>query len=84
LIEIKFLSQIVLYIFVLVCISANLSDFGRIKVKYITLDGWQSSITNARQFSELPKNAQKYVQTIEQLVEVPGIQSIQMSAYLIE
>ncbi len=44
---------------------------GRVEVKYITLDGWQSSVANVRQFSELPKNAQKYVQTIEQLVEVP-------------
>ncbi len=55
----------------MVCISANLLDMGRVEVKYITLDGWQSSVTNVRQFSELPKNAQKYIQTIEHLVEVP-------------
>lgn len=48
----------------------------RVEVKYVTLKGWQTSITKVRKFSDLPKNAQDYVRTIEKLVEVPGIQSI--------
>jgi len=55
--------------------TANTSDMARVQVKYITLEGWQTSIANARKFSDLPKNAQEYVRTIEKLVEVPGTQS---------
>jgi adenylosuccinate synthase len=38
---------------------------------YETLPGWQESSAKARQFSDLPKNAQKYLLHIEELAGVP-------------
>jgi adenylosuccinate synthase len=39
--------------------------------EYIEMDGWRQPTKNARQFAELPKQAQAYVHKIEQLVETP-------------
>ena len=55
---------------------ANSSDLARVKVNYISFEGWQSSISNVRKFGDLPKNAQNYIKAIEKLVEVPGIQTL--------
>ena len=60
-------------LFNLCLLTANASDLARVTVKYITFEGWQSSIANIRKFGELPTNAQNYIKTIEKLVEVPGI-----------
>lgn len=38
---------------------------------YITLDGWQHSTKEVRNFTELPRQAQAYVRKVEELVEVP-------------
>lgn len=35
---------------------------------YITMDGWDEDITSCRVFEELPLNAQKYVNKIEELI----------------
>ncbi|XP_054165238.1 adenylosuccinate synthetase-like [Oppia nitens] len=47
------------------------SDLAKVKVKYITLDGWQTSTGSVRNFADLPDNAQHYVLTIQKLVGVP-------------
>ncbi len=39
--------------------------------EYIELDGWMHSTKEVRKFEQLPKQAQGYVQCIEQLVETP-------------
>lgn len=36
--------------------------------EYIELEGWDEDITKCRKFSELPVNAQKYINTIEELI----------------
>ncbi len=36
-----------------------------------TLPGWRCDISSARSFSELPRNAQAYVERIEELIGVP-------------
>ncbi|MBN8570941.1 MAG: adenylosuccinate synthase [Ignavibacteria bacterium] len=36
--------------------------------EYIELEGWDEDITKCRKFSELPANAQKYINTIEELI----------------
>ena len=46
-------------------------DFDRLQVEYIELPGWTEDITNVREFSELPKNAQEYVLKLESLCGVP-------------
>jgi adenylosuccinate synthase len=41
-------------------------------VEYITLPGWQTSIGGVRDYENLPENAKKYIETIEEYVQVPG------------
>ena len=36
--------------------------------EYIELEGWDEDITKCRKFSDLPVNAQKYINTIEELI----------------
>ncbi|KIY45003.1 Adenylosuccinate synthetase [Fistulina hepatica ATCC 64428] len=50
---------------------ADLSVLEKIDVEYETLPGWQTSITGARSYNELPKNCKKYVQFIERFLGVP-------------
>lgn len=38
---------------------------------YISLPGWQKTTAHARQFSDLPRAAQQYLRTIEELLEIP-------------
>lgn len=40
--------------------------------EYITMPGWEASTENVREFSDLPKNAQTYINKIEELVGVPS------------
>lgn len=42
----------------------------RVRPVYKTLPGWKSSTKNIKSFSKLPKNAQNYVKTIEDIVGV--------------
>ncbi|MFA4891721.1 MAG: adenylosuccinate synthetase, partial [Candidatus Gracilibacteria bacterium] len=39
------------------------------EVEYEELPGWEEDLSKARKFSHLPKNAQKYVQRIEELTD---------------
>ena len=38
---------------------------------YETLDGWEDDISAIKNFDDLPKNAQTYIKTIEDIMEVP-------------
>jgi adenylosuccinate synthase len=38
---------------------------------YETLPGWETPTTNARRFEDLPKNAQRYVERVGQLLGAP-------------
>jgi hypothetical protein len=42
-------------------------------VEYITLPGWQTSIADIRDYEKLPHNAKKYIEMIEEKVQVPGM-----------
>ncbi|EKK20397.1 adenylosuccinate synthase [Fructilactobacillus florum] len=50
---------------------ASLNELDRCEPVYQTLPGWLSDTTACTTFAELPKNAQNYLKTIENLVEVP-------------
>uniref|UniRef100_A0A0K8RIS1 Adenylosuccinate synthetase n=1 Tax=Ixodes ricinus TaxID=34613 RepID=A0A0K8RIS1_IXORI len=50
---------------------ANTDDLYRVQVEYMTLPGWQARTEECRKYSELPPNARKYVETIQQLLEIP-------------
>ncbi len=51
-------------------IPANVKDFDKCTPNYITLPGWTEDITKARKYNDLPENAKKYLQTIEEVVGV--------------
>jgi hypothetical protein len=42
-------------------------------VEYITLPGWETSIADVRDYEKLPHNAKKYIEMIEEKVQVPGM-----------
>ncbi|XP_063047552.1 adenylosuccinate synthetase isozyme 2 [Engraulis encrasicolus] len=50
---------------------ANQEVLQRVEVQYETLPGWNSDTSAARTFEELPENAQKYVQYVEERLGVP-------------
>ena len=50
---------------------ANLNILDNVEVEYVELPGWNENISHCRTFEELPSNAQKYVQEIENLIGVP-------------
>lgn len=43
-------------------------ELDKAKPEYIELDGWAEDITKCRKFEELPVNAQKYINKIEELI----------------
>jgi adenylosuccinate synthase len=47
------------------------TDFHHAKPIYEFLPGWDEDITKAREFSDLPANAQSYVHTLEQMSGAP-------------
>jgi adenylosuccinate synthase len=47
------------------------TDFHHATPVYEYLDGWSEDITAAREFEDLPKNAQKYVRTLEEMAGAP-------------
>ena len=42
-------------------------------IEYITMPGWKSSIAGCKVYEDLPPNAKKYIETIEQYLNIPGI-----------
>ena len=46
-------------------------EFEGVEVEYVTLPGWKTSVAGCRSFSDLPVQAQDYVNKIEQLLGVP-------------
>ncbi|TFK23454.1 adenylosuccinate synthase [Coprinopsis marcescibilis] len=50
---------------------ADLELVGRVEVKYVTLPGWKSSISDIRVYDDLPENCKKYIAFIEEQMNVP-------------
>lgn len=51
-------------------VPANIDDFGLVKPNYITVPGWGEDISKIRNYGDLPENAKKYVEKIEELLGV--------------
>lgn len=49
----------------------NLVILEECKPIYEEMDGWYEDTTKAKSFSDLPENAQKYIERIEELVKIP-------------
>ena len=50
---------------------ASISNLSTCVPVYETIDGWQSPTDHCRQFEDLPTNAQKYINYLEEKIEVP-------------
>ncbi|MCC5909556.1 MAG: adenylosuccinate synthase [Clostridiaceae bacterium] len=50
---------------------ANLKTLGRCKPIYEELDGWDEDITNIERYEDLPLNARKYIDRIEDYLGLP-------------
>ncbi|PKR77412.1 adenylosuccinate synthase [Halalkalibacillus sediminis] len=50
---------------------ASLNVLKECKPVYETLPGWEEDLTEVRTFEDLPINAQKYIQKIEELINIP-------------
>jgi len=49
----------------------NAAELAQVEVEYVTLPGWMSSTENVRKYEDLPVNAQKYVELIEDKLGLP-------------
>lgn len=56
---------------VLDTIPANIEDYKRVTMEYVTLPGWKEDITGIREYEKLPENARKYIEKLEELIGVP-------------
>ncbi|XP_044728154.1 adenylosuccinate synthetase [Chrysoperla carnea] len=50
---------------------ASTAELAKVQVEYMELPGWEQDISNVRSWDDLPQNAKKYVETIEDLLNVP-------------
>ena len=50
---------------------ATLDVLAEVEVEYVTFEGWKVSISKCRTFDSLPQNAKKYLNFIEQYLQVP-------------
>lgn len=49
----------------------NTAELAAVEVDYITMPGWLTSTEDVRSFDDLPENARKYVELIEEKLELP-------------
>ncbi|AOA64648.1 Adenylosuccinate synthetase [Komagataella phaffii CBS 7435] len=49
----------------------DLHALGKVDVEYVTFPGWEEDITQIKNYEDLPANAKKYLEFIEEYVEVP-------------
>jgi len=49
----------------------NTKIFSRCDVVYEEMDGWKEDISKVRRYTELPENARRYIERIEELIGVP-------------
>jgi adenylosuccinate synthase len=50
---------------------SNVNDISKIRVIYETMKGWKTPISKCRKFNDLPEEAQKYIERIENYLEIP-------------
>ena len=47
------------------------TEFHHAMPVYELLDGWQENLSGAREFTDLPRNAQRYVRALEDMIGAP-------------
>lgn len=59
---------------ILESIPASEKNYNEVNVSYIVLPGWTENISKVKSFYDLPKNARKYLEAIENYTGVPVVQ----------
>lgn len=54
-------------------VPASIKDFENCRPIYEELPGWDEDITNVKSYEELPENAKKYLERIEEITQVPVV-----------
>lgn len=49
----------------------DLAKLGKVDVEYVTLPGWEQDISKTTDYKDLPENAKKYLEYIENFLDVP-------------
>ncbi len=49
----------------------SLSLLNKVKPKYLTIKGWQSNTQSIKKVNDLPKQAKKFIKTLERIIKVP-------------
>ncbi len=52
-------------------VPPSLDDLDKVEVTYIEMPGWKEDINKVRKFEDLPENAQRYVEKLEELMDCP-------------
>jgi adenylosuccinate synthase len=52
------------------CIAAEQSELEKVEVEYITMPGWKTSIAHVKSMGELPPNARRYIEKLQELIGV--------------
>ena len=52
-------------------LPSHAADQAAVEPIYETMDGWHESTAGARSYAELPANAIKYIQRVQELIETP-------------
>jgi len=50
---------------------SNLEELAQIEVEYESLPGWKTSIANCKNFNDLPNEAKKYIERLEEILRIP-------------
>ena len=51
---------------------SHAADQAAVEPIYETMEGWKDSTAGARSYADLPANAVKYIQRIQELIETPA------------
>lgn len=52
-------------------VPSSSSELSNVEVIYETLPGWQANIEKIRKYEDLPLNAKRYIEKIEEFIQVP-------------
>jgi adenylosuccinate synthase len=52
-------------------VPPRIEDFERCKPTYLEMDGWTENLSNVKTYEELPENAKKYLDKLEEIIGVP-------------
>lgn len=51
----------------------TLPELERCIPEYITMPGWEEDLSSCKEFAELPENARKYCEKIEEILDIPVV-----------